>query len=117
MKPFRELSRRSRLYRLRKLARVAINAYGMSDARLTFIQYGENIIYRVDLPGANLSSGDSSPYLPNRYVLRIHAMGDVEAISSSRDTLNMLPPSWASQSQCGRVKPAGGCQVAEKECI
>jgi Ser/Thr protein kinase RdoA (MazF antagonist) len=70
------------LCRLRQLARVAINTYGMIDARLTFIQYGENIIYRVDLPGVNIPSSKSSPYLPNRYVLRIHATGDVEAISS-----------------------------------
>jgi Ser/Thr protein kinase RdoA (MazF antagonist) len=90
MKPFRELSRRSRLYRLRKLARVAINTYGMSDARLTFVQYGENIIYRVDLPGVNIPSSESSHYLPNRYVLRIHAMGDVEAIGSELTWLAAL---------------------------
>jgi Ser/Thr protein kinase RdoA (MazF antagonist) len=90
MKPFRELSRRSRLYRLRKLARVAINTYGMSDARLTFVQYGENIIYRVDLPGVNIPSSESSYYLPNRYVLRIHAMGDVEAIGSELTWLAAL---------------------------
>ncbi len=50
MKPFRELSRRGRLYRLRKLAITALEAYKLEGARLRFIQYGENIIYRVDVP-------------------------------------------------------------------
>jgi Ser/Thr protein kinase RdoA (MazF antagonist) len=82
MKPFLESSRRSRLHRLRKLAKVAIYAYGMGDAHLELIKYGENIIYRVDLPSVNKASSESSPYFPNRYVLRIHAMGDQEAIAS-----------------------------------
>lgn len=89
MKPFRELNRRSRLYRLRELAKTALDAYGMGDAHLSFIQYAENIIYRVDVPGF-ISAGDENPYIPNRYVLRIHAMGDTEAIASELTWLAAL---------------------------
>lgn len=89
MKPFRELNRRGRLYRLRKLANTALEAYGMGEARLSFIQYGENIIYRVDAPGTK-DARKAGLYIPNRYVLRIHAMGDVEAIASELTWLAAL---------------------------
>jgi Ser/Thr protein kinase RdoA (MazF antagonist) len=90
MKPFRELARRSRLYRLRVLAKEALKAYGMDDARLSFIQYFENIIYRVDLPINAMSASAPSPYTPGRYLLRIHATGDAEAIASELTWLTAL---------------------------
>ena len=89
MKPFRELSRRGRLRRLRELAKTALTAYGLDGARLSFIQYGENIIYRVDTPGP-AATANNGPYLPNRYLLRIHAMGDAEAIASELTWLAAL---------------------------
>jgi len=82
MKPFRELTRRSRLYRLRVLAKAALKDYGMDEANLSFIQYFENIIYRVDLPISPLDLSAAGPYAPGRFLLRIHAMGDAEAIAS-----------------------------------
>ena len=81
MKPFRELSRRGRLHRLRETARSALAAYGLDDARLSFMQYTANTIYRVDAPGSPTPI-KTSPYIPNRYVMRIHTMEDVEAITS-----------------------------------
>jgi len=60
------------------------------DATLTFVQYFENIIYRVDLPGSEASSGGDSPYHSNRYLLRIHAMGDEQAIASELTWLTAL---------------------------
>ncbi len=88
MKPFRELPRRARLHRARLLAQTALGVYGLRDAQLGFIQYGENIIYRVDLPGTIIEGAGA--YLPNRYVLRIHAMGDKEAIASELTWLAAL---------------------------
>jgi Ser/Thr protein kinase RdoA (MazF antagonist) len=82
MRPFREISRRARLARLRKLAQAAIEMYQLEDVRLSFIQYSENIIYRVDLAGPTASSGDGEPYLPNRFLLRIHAGRESEIIAS-----------------------------------
>lgn len=82
MKPYREMTRRSRLYHLKNLAKVALQAYGMPEARLSFLQYTENIIYRVDVSAKPDASQAGSPYIPNRYLLRIHAMGDTAAIAS-----------------------------------
>ena len=90
MRPFRELSRLGRLSRLRKLAFAAIEAYELEGARLSFIQYGENIIYRVDLPDPAAFTGDAGPYLPNRCVLRVHAMSDADAITSELTWLAAL---------------------------
>ena len=90
MKPFQELSRRSRLYWLRDLAKTALEAYDLSGARLSFIQYGENIIYRVDTTGSSALTSKAGPFLPDRYVLRIHAMGDAEAIASELTWLAAL---------------------------
>jgi Ser/Thr protein kinase RdoA (MazF antagonist) len=90
MKLFRELTRRSRLYRLRDLAKEALKAYDMADASLNFIQYFENIIYRVDTPGVIINPSMGEPYTPGRYLLRIHAMGDTEAIASELIWLDAL---------------------------
>jgi Ser/Thr protein kinase RdoA (MazF antagonist) len=90
MKPFRDLTRRSRLYRLRKLANEALKSYGLEDAQLSFVQYFANIIYRVDMPADAMHSGGTSPYVPGRYLLRIHAMGDMDAIASELTWLAAL---------------------------
>lgn len=90
MKAYRELSRRGRLRRLRKLAETALVAYGLDNARLNFIQYAENCVYRVDLPAPDPPTDHDIPYLPDRYLLRIHAMGDIEAIASELTWLAAL---------------------------
>ena len=68
---FRDLTRRQRLYRFRRLAHAALPAYGLVDANLTFLQYGENVIYRVD------------PAQGRRALLRLHAW-DNNRISTQR---------------------------------
>jgi Ser/Thr protein kinase RdoA (MazF antagonist) len=88
VKPFRELSRRARLYRTRILAETALEVYGLNGAQLRFLQYTANIIYRVDLPGSDVCA--PSPYLPNRYVLRLHAIDDEAAIASELTWLTAL---------------------------
>jgi len=90
MNPLSVLTRRSRLFRMRKLAEVALHTYGLNDAHLSFIQYGENVIYRVDTSDIFTPSSETNPYIPNRYVLRIHAMGDAEAIASELTWLAAL---------------------------
>ena len=90
MKDYRELTRRSRLYRLRQLAKTALHAYALDTAQLSFIKYESNIIYQVDLPDVAPIKSNSSPYLPNRYLLRIHAMDDVDAIASELTWLSAL---------------------------
>ncbi len=90
MRPFRELTRRGRLYRLRELAKAALHTYGLDGARLVFIQYGENIIYRVDTSASVIPTGYTTPFVPDRYVFRIHAMGDDEVIASELTWLAAL---------------------------
>jgi Ser/Thr protein kinase RdoA (MazF antagonist) len=89
MKPYKELSRRGRLRRLREVAELALDTYGIKDAELKFLQYTQNGIYRVNLP-ASQAPDANSPYLPDRYVLRIHAMGDADAIASELTWLAAL---------------------------
>ena len=90
MKSFRERTRRSRLYHFRQLAQSALAAYGLADANLSFIQYGENITYRVDHPSARPGVPGESPYHPNRYLLRILAMDDEQATLSELTWLAAL---------------------------
>ena len=71
MKPFEELTRRGQLRRIRILAEKALEAYGLTGARLTFLRYFANITYRVDLPGPALVDRRSGPYLHNSYLLRV----------------------------------------------
>ncbi len=58
MKPYRELTRRGRLRRLR-IQQWALAAYGLDDASLRFIQHGENAIYRVDAPGSDALAAET----------------------------------------------------------
>ncbi|HEX9090479.1 MAG TPA: phosphotransferase, partial [Anaerolineales bacterium] len=67
-----------------------MHAYNLDTAQLSFIQYNENIIYRVGVPGAAACIVENSPYLPNRYLLRIHAGGDIQAITSELTWLEVL---------------------------
>lgn len=89
MKPFKELSRRARLHRLREVAETALDVYRLKDAELNFLQYHENIIYRVDKAGSHARAANS-PFLLNRYVLRIHAEGDADVVASELTWLSAL---------------------------
>jgi len=90
MKPYHELTRRGRLSRLRIVAEKALDVYGLNNAHLSFLQYFTNIIYRVDVPGSSAATNESCIYVPNRYVLRIHATDDVESITSELTWLAAL---------------------------
>jgi len=76
MKPFHELSRRGRLRRFRHLAETAIEFYDLGKADLTLMRYFANTTYQVDVVGGVVRPNESSPYLPNRYLLRILVSGD-----------------------------------------
>jgi Ser/Thr protein kinase RdoA (MazF antagonist) len=51
MIPFTALSRAGQRRRLRALAEVALAAYGVTDARLTFCSDTENTVFRIDTAG------------------------------------------------------------------
>jgi hypothetical protein len=76
MKPYHELTRLGRLRRLRQLAQVALEAYDLSGAPLTFLQYRGNVIFRVDASPPVPVTSNKGPYIENRYVLRVLTMDD-----------------------------------------
>ena len=82
MKPYNELTRLGRLRRLRQLAQAALDVYGLTGAVLTFLQYEGNLTYRVDLPGLFPQAGKDSPYVENRYLLRVLTTSDMAAVES-----------------------------------
>jgi len=90
VKLFEELTRLGRLRRLRQLAQAALDAYRLSGARLTFLQYAGNITYRVDTADPAPVKGEHDPYVPNRYLLRILTTSDTAAIASELTWLDAL---------------------------
>jgi Ser/Thr protein kinase RdoA (MazF antagonist) len=71
VKPYDELTRLGQLRRIRRLAKTALEAYGLQEARLTFLRYFANATYRVDVPGPVPHDAGAGPYVPNRYLLRV----------------------------------------------
>ena len=74
MKPFEELSYQGRIRRMRQLAQVALNAYGLPDARFKFLRQAGNTLFRVN----ELNPGPSSKvdlYIQGQYLLRVHQPG------------------------------------------
>jgi Ser/Thr protein kinase RdoA (MazF antagonist) len=59
MKPFEDLTERGQVRRLRRLAQVALQQYGLGIAQLTFVAYSENAVFRVETQ-------------VGRYALRVH---------------------------------------------
>jgi Ser/Thr protein kinase RdoA (MazF antagonist) len=71
VKPYDELTRLGQLRRIRQLAELAFESYGLPGARLRFLGDRTNITYRVDVEGAAPPDHVRSPYLSNRYLLRV----------------------------------------------
>lgn len=90
MKAYDELTRLGQLRRIRQLAETALQAYGLSGARLTFLQYTANIVYRVDIPGPCPAHESRDPYLPNRYLLRVLYTNNLEGASGELTWLAAL---------------------------
>jgi Ser/Thr protein kinase RdoA (MazF antagonist) len=75
VRAFAELTYLGQVRRLRRLAESAIRDFGLEGARLSLVNHGENTTYRVDVAGALSAEAASSPYVGNRYLLRIHRTG------------------------------------------
>ena len=90
MKPYSELTRLGRLRRIRQLAQAALEAYGLSGARLTFLRYFANITYRVDAPGPVPQLSGPGPYVPNRYLLRVLSTNYWQAVKGEMTWLAAL---------------------------
>lgn len=72
MKDYAQLTYRGQVSRLRRLAEVAVEAYGLSNATLQLIAHEENTTFRLRGQGRGAST---SRYEPNEYLLRIHRPG------------------------------------------
>jgi Ser/Thr protein kinase RdoA (MazF antagonist) len=70
------------------MAQTALSAYGLNGARLTFISYHGNAIYRVDVPQKTRMMSPDARFAPGRYVLRIHM--DYHTTAAIRSELQWL---------------------------
>lgn len=57
---------------------------------MTLLQYGENVIYRVDPPVLTKQFSKDSPFHPNRFLLRLHAWDEIAFINSEMFWLDAL---------------------------
>ncbi|KPK89010.1 MAG: hypothetical protein AMJ88_18185 [Anaerolineae bacterium SM23_ 63] len=90
MKSYNELTRLGQLRRLRQLAEVALDAYGLTNSRLVFLHYEGNVVFRVDAQHPAVVVDKVNPYVPNRYVLRILSISDADTIRSELTWLAAL---------------------------
>jgi Ser/Thr protein kinase RdoA (MazF antagonist) len=75
MKPYDELTYLGRVRRMRQLAHVALDTYGLAGVRFKLLRQAGNTLYRVYAPGAALEGEGSELYEPGQYMLRIHEPG------------------------------------------
>lgn len=73
MKAYEELTRRGRLRRVQSVAYAALNAFGLTDARLRLLVDAGNILYRVS--AVDPAPIEGSLHVANRYLLRLHWPG------------------------------------------
>jgi Ser/Thr protein kinase RdoA (MazF antagonist) len=90
VKPYNELTRLGQLRRTRRLAKAALDAYGLNGARLKFVQYSANIVYRVDVPTFFSVRAGPGPYAPNRYLLRVLYTDHLEGVRGEMTWLAAL---------------------------
>ena len=90
MKNYEELTRIGRLRRLRRLAEMALREYGFSNAKLTFLHYEGNLIFRVDTLEGFQGHHEKDIYLENRYVMRILTTSNFEGVESEMTFLDAM---------------------------
>lgn len=84
-----QVSHRSFLLRLRSLAKMALQYYGLKGAEMKFINYSGNGIYQVIV---HPDTKPASALAPGKYALRLHQPNYMksESISSEMDWLSAL---------------------------
>ncbi|KYK38677.1 MAG: phosphotransferase [Theionarchaea archaeon] len=87
--PSNQISHRTFLLRLRKLAQKALEAYGLEDAKLRFYTYTGNGIYKVIVPS---DSRLKNLFAPGQHTLRLHQPNYMKPdyISSELEWLSAL---------------------------
>ncbi len=74
MKPYADLSRQGRVRRMRQLARVALEAYGIGNASFVLLRQAGNTLFQVRAPGLRPCSTQEL-FEPDKYLLRVHEPG------------------------------------------
>jgi Ser/Thr protein kinase RdoA (MazF antagonist) len=90
LKDYKQLTRLGRLRRLRVLSSLALQAYGLEEARLTFNQYEGNVTFRVDASPPHQPIDLDGVYVRDRYLLRVHTSSNLEGIASEMTFLDAL---------------------------
>ncbi len=75
MKPYDELTYLGRVRRMRRLAQVALDSYGLAGARFKLLRQAGNTLYRVYAAGGIHEAERNELYVPGQYMLRIHEPG------------------------------------------
>lgn len=76
MKEFDELTKLGRVRRMRRLARVALDTYGLGEARFRFLLQAGNTLFRVWGSDPTGNATDEDLFETDQYLLRIHNPGD-----------------------------------------
>ncbi len=99
MQPFAQLTARGQQRRLRQLALLALDRYDLADPALHFVHHGENTVFRLDTAQRLLAP--ASPFVPGRYLLRLHGAtyntppeiaSELLWLQALRDDLNLAVP-------------------------
>ncbi len=74
-KPFQELTYLGRMRRMRRLAQVALAAYGIPEARFKLLRQAGNTLFRVDTPRLPTVDPARELFEEGQYLLRVHEPG------------------------------------------
>ncbi|MBX2850266.1 MAG: phosphotransferase [Phycisphaeraceae bacterium] len=72
MQSYDQLTPRGQVRRLRRLAADALDAYGLHGPTFRLIANWENATFRVDVPSERRPFAYAAPFVPGRYLLRLH---------------------------------------------
>jgi Ser/Thr protein kinase RdoA (MazF antagonist) len=72
MIPYADLTYQGRIRRMRQLARVALDTYGLADARFRFVLQAGNTLFRVYDPRPDPAKMENGLFEEGQYLLRIH---------------------------------------------
>ena len=117
---FEELDNFNQEHRLALLAKSILPAYGLEDYRLKPISHRENTTFRLDLPGGVIKTEPNTPYIANRYLLRIHrgnylspnaVQSELQWLQALRRDLNFPVPEPVANKQGQIVTVKSGFDI------
>ena len=123
---FEELDNFNQEYRLTQLASSILPEYGLENYRLKPISHRENTTYRLDIPGGVIKTEANTPYIANRYLLRIHrgnylspnaVKSELQWLQALRRDLNFPVPEPVANQQGELVTVRSGFDIpGERVC-